>query len=63
MKKLSIALIVLVLLIVVAVVVIASQAGSLIKNGVETYGPSCGRVRAHRARRRYASHVEEQAVD
>lgn len=39
MKKLSIALIVLVLLIVVAVVVIASQAGSLIKNGVETYGP------------------------
>lgn len=39
MKKLSIALIILVLLIVIAVVVIASQAGSLIKNGVETYGP------------------------
>lgn len=39
MKKLSIALFVLVLLIVIAVVVIASQAGSLIKNGVETYGP------------------------
>lgn len=39
MKKLSIALIVLVLLIVIAVVVVASQAGSLIKNGVETYGP------------------------
>jgi len=38
MKKLSIALVVLVLLVVVAVVV-ASQAGSLIKRGVETYGP------------------------
>lgn len=39
MKKLLIAVGILVLLVVIAVVVIASQAGSLIKNGVETYGP------------------------
>jgi len=39
MKKLLIAVGVLVLLVVVAVVVVASQAGSLIKDGVESYGP------------------------
>lgn len=39
MKKLMIAVGVLVLLVIIAVVVVASQAGSLIKNGVETYGP------------------------
>lgn len=39
MKKLLIAVGILVLLVVIAVVVVASQAGSLIKNGVETYGP------------------------
>ena len=39
MKKLSIALVVLILLVVIAVVVVASQAGSLIQRGVETYGP------------------------
>jgi len=39
MKKLLIAMGVLVLLVVVAVVVVASQAGSLIKDGVENYGP------------------------
>lgn len=39
MKKLLIALGVLVLLVVIAVVVIASQAGSLIRDGVEKYGP------------------------
>jgi len=39
MKKLLIAVGVLVLLVVIAVVVVASQAGSLIRNGVESYGP------------------------
>lgn len=39
MKKLMIAAGVLVLLVIIAVVVIASQAGSLIKDGVERYGP------------------------
>ena len=39
MKKLLIAVGVLVLLVVIALVVVASQAGSLIRNGVETYGP------------------------
>jgi len=39
MKKLLIAVGILVLLVVIAVVVVASQAGSLIKDGVETYGP------------------------
>jgi len=39
MKKLLIAVGVLVLLVVVAVLVVASQAGLLIKDGVESYGP------------------------
>lgn len=39
MKKLLIAVVILVLILVVAVVVVASQAGSLIQRGVETYGP------------------------
>jgi len=39
MKKLLIAVGVLVLLVVVAVLVVASQAGSLIKDGIESYGP------------------------
>lgn len=39
MKKLLIAVVVLVLILVIAVVVVASQAGSLIQKGVETYGP------------------------
>ena len=39
MKKLLIALAVLILLVVIAIVVVASQAGSLIQRGVETYGP------------------------
>jgi len=39
MKKLLIAVGILILLVVIAVVVVTSQAGSLIKDGVETYGP------------------------
>lgn len=39
MKKLLIAVAILLLLLVIGVMVVASQAGSLIKNGVERYGP------------------------
>jgi len=39
MKKLLIAVGILILLVIIAVVVVASQAGALIKDGVETYGP------------------------